>query len=434
MFRPSLRATVTTLAAAAVLVGGADIATYAATGHPLVLGHANQAGGTTSLKNTGRGPALSLNSIKSAPPLKLNSSKMVKHLNANMVGGMTAKTLNGYDLYRLGQSGGTIDTDAHFFTIKPPTGWVHYSMTGIWTSQTTTDSLECLLVDKRLVNNPSNISLIYGEFIRTISDQDGPFINQQGFAKFSKNQRLLIGCAASGTGPIQIAQPITFSFHSVGAAIKHGKPFDITKNAQRKLQAPARALSSPIRSPLAHRGQGAAPIGALWRAVRAQNTHSHLNPHIRRRSHASSSIPPSEPHHGGRGHRPGGRRRTHVVRRHRQRVRPRSRQQGRRHHVAEEHRPWSGAQPEQHQVGSAAGRQQQEDGQEPQRQHGRRQVREPARGQDHPVPHRLRRRHLHRNHAEAVLRQDPQGHLPDRDLGHRVRRRRLRRQLHLPGG
>ena len=88
--RPSLRATVTTLAAAAVLVGGAQLTSYAATGHPLLIGKSNSGVGTTTLKNAGRGPALGLNTSKSAPPLVVNSSKMVKHLNANAVGGKTA--------------------------------------------------------------------------------------------------------------------------------------------------------------------------------------------------------------------------------------------------------------------------------------------------------------------------------------------------------
>ncbi len=146
--RPSLRSTVTTLAAAAVLVGGADLASYAATGHPLVLGHANSAGGTTSLRNSGRGPALSLNNIKSAPPLVVNSSKMVKHLNASMVGGLTASELSPTDrLYQIGKAGGTLSTAPHFFAIKPPTGFVHWSLTGVWTSSVSTDSLTCLIFD-----------------------------------------------------------------------------------------------------------------------------------------------------------------------------------------------------------------------------------------------------------------------------------------------
>jgi hypothetical protein len=235
--RPSLRVGLTTVAASVILVSGAGLASYAATGNAFVLGHANKAGATTSLKNTGRGPALSLNSIKSAPPITLNSSKMVKHLNANMVGGMTAKTLNGYDLYKLGTPGGTISTDPHIFTIKPPTGYVHYSLTGIWTSTTSTDNLTCLIFDKRFLTDSSNIAYIYAEFSHSVSDPDAPFINQQGFAKFTKSQRLLIGCETSGTGPFQIAQPITFAFHAVGAAIKHGTPFS-PKNAQGKLHAP----------------------------------------------------------------------------------------------------------------------------------------------------------------------------------------------------
>jgi hypothetical protein len=224
--RPSLRSTVTTLAAAAVLVGGADLASYAATGHPLILGHANSAVGTTSLKNIGRGPALSLNSAKSAPPLVVNSGKMVKHLNANMVGGMSASKLNpSYGLYQLGHPGGTLSLDPHIFTITPPTGYVHWSLTGVWTSQTSTDGMFCIIFDKRYVNNPSNLAFIYAEFSKSLSDPDAPFIQQQGFAHFTKHQRLLIGCEASGTGPIQIAQPITFSFHKIAAHVKHGTPF-----------------------------------------------------------------------------------------------------------------------------------------------------------------------------------------------------------------
>jgi hypothetical protein len=91
--RPSVRASVTTLAAAGILVGGANLATYAATGHPLILGHANSAGTTTGLKNLGRGPALSLNSSKHSPPLTVNSSKMVKHLNADKLDGLNGAQL-----------------------------------------------------------------------------------------------------------------------------------------------------------------------------------------------------------------------------------------------------------------------------------------------------------------------------------------------------
>ena len=97
MFRPSLRATVTTLAAAVVLVGGAQLTSYAATGHPLLIGKANSGVGTTSLKNAGRGPALSLNTIKTSPPLAVNSNKLVKNHNAATEGGKSAAHLDRGD-------------------------------------------------------------------------------------------------------------------------------------------------------------------------------------------------------------------------------------------------------------------------------------------------------------------------------------------------
>src|SRR4249919_2155016 len=79
--------------AAVVLVGGANLAAYAANGHPLLLGGSNSKTKTASVSNTGKGPALSLHTSKKSPPLAVNSSKVVKHLNADKVGGKSAKDL-----------------------------------------------------------------------------------------------------------------------------------------------------------------------------------------------------------------------------------------------------------------------------------------------------------------------------------------------------
>ncbi len=130
--RPSLGSIVTTMTAATVLVGGADLASYAATGHPLVLGHANSAVGTTSLKNVGRGPALSLDSTKSSSPLTVNSSTLVKHLNANSVPGMTARKLEPRTIrFHLGAPGVTFaGSTVHIFTAKVPRGTYQIGMTG----------------------------------------------------------------------------------------------------------------------------------------------------------------------------------------------------------------------------------------------------------------------------------------------------------------
>jgi hypothetical protein len=234
--RPSVRAAVTTLAAAAILVGGANLATYAATGHPLILGHANSAGTTTALKNTGRGPALSLNSSTHSSPLTVNSSKLVKHLNADRLGGMSATQINpAVSEYRIGSPGSTLSNAQHLFTINAPAGDQAWSMTGIWTSDTSSDSMTCVLWDKRLLTHTSHIAYIYAQFQKSLSDVDSNFINSSGVAQFSSHQKLLIGCSTQGdTGTVRVAQPITFTFHKIAANVKHGTPTTVTKSVTRR--------------------------------------------------------------------------------------------------------------------------------------------------------------------------------------------------------
>jgi hypothetical protein len=236
MYRPSLRSALTTLAAAAVLVGGADLASYAATGNALILGHSNSAGGTTSLKNTGRGPALSLNNIKSAPPLVVNSSKVVKNLNADSVDSKSAQDLNGYLTYRVGRDGQVLSNDEHLFTIKAPPGDYHWYMNGLWTSDTTGDTMTCLIVDQRYLADTSQVKYIYAVFSKTGSDPDGPFIQQEGFSHFGKHIHLLLGCSTSGdTGPLTLVRAVTFAFHPIINQPKSGTPFTAKHAALRGL-------------------------------------------------------------------------------------------------------------------------------------------------------------------------------------------------------
>src|SRR6478609_3793615 len=81
------------LAAAAVLVGGANLAAYAASGHPILLGGDNHAVGTTTVDNDGHGPAMMLKTRRDAPPLAVTSGRMVRHLNADLVDGLPGGSL-----------------------------------------------------------------------------------------------------------------------------------------------------------------------------------------------------------------------------------------------------------------------------------------------------------------------------------------------------
>jgi len=87
------RGAATTIAAAAVLLAGSTLGSYAANGGPLLLGKSNTASKTTTLKTTGNGAALSLKSKKNKPPLKVSSSTKVAKLNADLVDGVEADAL-----------------------------------------------------------------------------------------------------------------------------------------------------------------------------------------------------------------------------------------------------------------------------------------------------------------------------------------------------
>jgi len=67
---------------------------YAATGGSLILGNPNTASKTTSLANTGSGPALRLGTKSGAtPPLAVSNGTKIANLNADMVDGVRASSL-----------------------------------------------------------------------------------------------------------------------------------------------------------------------------------------------------------------------------------------------------------------------------------------------------------------------------------------------------
>jgi hypothetical protein len=115
----TMKTFVTVIAGAAALALAASTVTYAATGDSLIGGHRNAAGKTTTLRNTGIGPALSLRSKGDAPSLAVSSKAVVKRLNASMVGGKTAAALSSNAVTYLGGGRGSQVGDTYVFTIKP---------------------------------------------------------------------------------------------------------------------------------------------------------------------------------------------------------------------------------------------------------------------------------------------------------------------------
>jgi hypothetical protein len=82
------------VAAAAVVALAANGVSYATTGNSLIGGHHNATQATTTIADSGQGPALSLvSSGNGAPSLRVSSDAVVPRLNASMVGGVHAAGL-----------------------------------------------------------------------------------------------------------------------------------------------------------------------------------------------------------------------------------------------------------------------------------------------------------------------------------------------------
>jgi hypothetical protein len=155
------------LAAAAILVGGANFAAYAASGHPLVLGGGNHAAGTTTLHNDGRGPALSLRTRPGAAPLAVSSHHKVKELNADQVDGFTSRSLRTRSwTYRIGGDSDEGPTIVRTFPGLPAGHYLaSYNMVaGLYASGY---AMSCWFT------TPSQARAVYG---RAMQDPGGPVV------------------------------------------------------------------------------------------------------------------------------------------------------------------------------------------------------------------------------------------------------------------
>ncbi len=93
MLTTSRARVIAVLAAAVLLIGGANLAAYAANGKPLLLGKSNVETKQTTIKNKGSGPALQLKTKAGQPPLAVNRTAKVKKLNADLIDGVDSVAL-----------------------------------------------------------------------------------------------------------------------------------------------------------------------------------------------------------------------------------------------------------------------------------------------------------------------------------------------------
>jgi hypothetical protein len=167
----------------------------------------------------------------------VNSSKLVKHLNANKVGGLTAGQLNPALLtYKIGSSLAPLSNAQHLKQVPSPQGTYRIDVSGLW-QPGSGDTIQCLVVDKTVFAT-MDASKIYAVTFTSSSDSNSIQILGSGIAKLQKGHQLVLGCDTEfNTATDTIIQPISFTFTKVTQNVKTGKPFTVgPRNARGVLQ------------------------------------------------------------------------------------------------------------------------------------------------------------------------------------------------------
>ena len=195
------------------------------------------------MNNAGRGAVLNLIGGKTYPPLKVNSKKKVANLNADLIDGLNSTQL-APGVTRLTIGPGPISTSTtRFYTVKIPAGWYQFTLAGVVSSTTSTDSLTCLMGDLHLlvVQPPAEPDYANGYYTHDQGALDAVrkgVMGETAIMKVRAGATVVYGCAANGTGPLTQGQPITFTYRAVPApTIKTGTRYDPTPRVVPRLTA-----------------------------------------------------------------------------------------------------------------------------------------------------------------------------------------------------
>ena len=201
--RPSWRAVAAVLSTGALVAAGAGTLSFATPGHS-----SPRASHTTTIKNTGHGPALSLISGKKYAPLKVSNAKVVKKLNADLLDGLDSTQIAPETTrVSLGSPGETFTT-YRYLTFTLPAAIYEMSMAGQF-SVDAGASWQCLVGDKvkLLANDSSGIYLFDAGTDTAIPS--GVTTHQ-----IVGGVEVLVGCYAAGAAAT-MGVPPTFDFHPV---------------------------------------------------------------------------------------------------------------------------------------------------------------------------------------------------------------------------
>lgn len=223
MHRPSpvlvqrARSGLAVLGAVALLVGGVNAVTHAAdAADALVLGKKNTAEKSTTLKNKGKGPALKLKA-KKGPALSVNTEDLVKNLNAEMVGGLTASQLSPVARIYTLPSGPTVDEGYNIQQFRLPPGTYELDLNSLTYTDNSDYAVSCLVADASYFLVSPAPSKLYAGFTSTDESVD-TLVSAARVITLAAPTTLAYGCVlnTSDTEPVQVIQPFTVVVQRLG--------------------------------------------------------------------------------------------------------------------------------------------------------------------------------------------------------------------------
>jgi hypothetical protein len=209
---------------AAVVVTGANVASFAADGHTFRLGAGNHESRPTSVTNDGSGPAFRFKTDDSVAPFAVTSGVKVAHLNATRVDGLKAGELSRS--YRYVLPAGTALPSGFQATDLPPG---HYTVSfnlALDTGDDTTPAF-CFVPDSRHE---------FAAVARGVVYEGGQIVNGSGLAFVGQTGEAGLVCESGGTvvnpGGPQFRNSLVFTrVRSVHQGTVGGLPGPVVKHA-----------------------------------------------------------------------------------------------------------------------------------------------------------------------------------------------------------
>ncbi|MBJ7359306.1 hypothetical protein [Nocardioides sp.] len=216
-----VRGALAVIGAAAVIVGGVNVVAHAADkADTLLLGKTNKAEKSTTLKNTGKGPALKLKA-KKGPALAVNTKDLVKNLNAELLGGSTAGQLEpGVTAHALVATGAALPEGPSFRQFQLPAGTYLMNLNLAVDTDNSDWFVGCLASEASVLTGSGNVSGVHVGLNMSV-DSPAYITDSTRIVTLPTASNIAFGCvmSTSDTEPVTAAGPPTLTIRLLSGAV-----------------------------------------------------------------------------------------------------------------------------------------------------------------------------------------------------------------------